>query len=81
MHWYARNTDLYKKVKTVGPTPLETCRNEKSSIQSELDDITNENSLLKSVLEGVTTDLQNKIVLLQSEKDEWERQKISLNNT
>ena len=64
VHWYARNTDFYKKVKAVGPTPLETCRNEKSSIQTELDSITKEKSLLQSqfnFVAGEKTNLQEKV--------------------
>lgn len=74
VHWYARNTDFYKKVKTVGPTPLETCRNEKSTIQIELDRITKEKSLLFSE----NTLLQTEIEETKSAVDMLKKQNFTM---
>lgn len=51
VHWYARNTDFYKKVKAVGPTPLETCQSEKLTVQTDFEKMFSENTLLQSEIE------------------------------
>ena len=80
-HWYAKNTDFYKKVKAAGPSPLETCRHEKSSIQIKMNQITEDNYLLdkeKSLLESQFNDVSSEKSNLQSRMEVLSSENSSL---
>ena len=66
VHWYARNTDFYRKVRPLGPSPLETCENEKLSIQTELKTLSKEKSMIQNQFNNVSG--ENSDLQIQNDK-------------